>query len=242
LVEAGEKTGNVDRLFGDFIRHDLGHPQIDAAFRAVLRVSAHSMLQHDVEQAKLGWSHCLTLPQSAFGLSSVTTDRKLALAAALVWITAYRSVLSDRDLDLGWQPQPIKDASVLEALQTSPAAAASRVWHAPDSELSEIRRILATEASIRNDVHLVKYTRACLDMGVFDPEYIRLSGGRRVPLRGLDGRGAARDNRRGAPRRPHHALKRRARSQRSWGAVRHHVSDRPLLQKLDSLQRVVKRP
>ena len=73
LVEAGEKTGNVDRLFGDFIRHDLGHPQIDAAFRAVLRVSAHRMLQHDVEQAKLGWSHCLTLPQSAFGLSSVTT-------------------------------------------------------------------------------------------------------------------------------------------------------------------------
>jgi hypothetical protein len=174
LVEAGEKTGNVDTLFGDFIRHDLSQPQIDAAFRAVLRVSAHSMLQDDLQQAKFGWSHCLNLPQSAFGLSSVTTNRKLALAAALVWIAAYRSVLSDRALDLGWQPQPIKDASVLEALQTSPAAAASRVWHAPDGELSAIRRILATEASIRNDIHLVKYTRACLDMGGFDPEHVRL--------------------------------------------------------------------
>ena len=174
LVEAGEKTGNVDTLFGDFIRHDLSHPQIDAAFRAVLRVSAYSMLQHDLEHAKFGWSHCMTLPQSAFGLSSVTMDRKLALAAALVWIVAYRSVLSDRALDFGWHPQPIKDASVLEALQTSPAAAASRVWHAPDAELSPIRRILATEASIRNDIHLVKYTRACLDMGAFDPEHVRL--------------------------------------------------------------------
>lgn len=174
LVEAGEKTGNVDTLFGDFIRHDLSQLQIDAAFRAVLRVSAHSMLQHDLEQAKFGWSHCLNLPQSAFGLSSVTTNRKLALAAALVWIVAYRSVLSDRALDLGWHPRLIKDASVLEALQTSPAAAASRVWHAPDGELSSIRRILATEASIRNDIHLVKYTRACLDMGTFDPEHVRL--------------------------------------------------------------------
>jgi hypothetical protein len=72
LVEAGEKTGNVDALFGDFIRHNLSRPQIDAAFRAVLRVSAHGMLQDDLDQAKFGWSHCLTLPQSAFGLSSVT--------------------------------------------------------------------------------------------------------------------------------------------------------------------------
>jgi hypothetical protein len=174
LVEAGEKTGNVDTLFGDFIRHDLSQPQIDAAFRAVLRVSAHSMLQDDLEQAKFGWSHCLNLPQSAFGLSSVTTNPKPALAAALVWVVAYRSVLSDRPLDLGWHPQLIKDASVLEALQTSPAAAASRVWHAPDGELSAIRRILATEASIRNDIHLVKYTRACLDMGTFDPGHVRL--------------------------------------------------------------------
>jgi hypothetical protein len=174
LVEAGERTGNVDTLFGDFIRHDLSQPQIDAAFRAVLQVSAHSMLQHHLEQAKFGWSHCLTLPQSAFGLSSMTADRKLALAAALVWIIAYRSVLSDRALNLGWHPQPIKGASVLEALQTSPAAAAARVWHAPDGELAAIRRILATEASIRNDIHLVKYTRACLDMGTFDPEHVRL--------------------------------------------------------------------
>ena len=174
LVEAGEKTGNADVLFGDFIRHDLSRAQIDASFRAVLRVCAHSMLQDDIAQAKFGWTHCLTLPQSACGLSSLNTDRKLALAAALVWITAYRSVLSDRALDFNWAPAKTKEASVLEALGTSPQVAAARVWHAGEAELPEIRRALATQASIRNDIHLVKYTRACFDMGSFDPAYSRL--------------------------------------------------------------------
>ena len=105
LVEEGEATGNADSLFGDLIRHDLDRAQIDAAFRAVLRVCARSMLQDDVNQAKFGWTHCLTLPQSACGLASLNTDRKLALAATLVWITAYRSVLSRRSLDLDWIPK-----------------------------------------------------------------------------------------------------------------------------------------
>jgi hypothetical protein len=49
------------------------------------------------------------------------------------------------------------------------------VWYASDAELAEIRTALATEASIRNDLHLVKYTRATLDMGAFDPDHTRLS-------------------------------------------------------------------
>ena len=90
-----------------------------------LRVCAHSMLQDDIQQAKFGWTHCLTLPQSACGLSSMNTDRKLALAAALVWITAYRSILSRRSLDFNWTPSKTKDASVLEALHASPEVAAA---------------------------------------------------------------------------------------------------------------------
>jgi hypothetical protein len=60
------------------------------------------------------------------------------------------------------------------ALYTSPQVAVGRVWHADESEWPEIRVALATEASIRNDQHLVKYTRATLDMGSFDPAYTRL--------------------------------------------------------------------
>ena len=140
LLQAGEQTGNVDALFGDYIRHDLTDEQIDAAFRAILRASGHSMLQHDLQQSKFGWSHCLTLPQAALGLSSMGADRKLALAAAFVWITAYRSVLSDQALDFGWVPSRVTDASFREALHTSPAVAAARAWHATDAELPGLRR------------------------------------------------------------------------------------------------------
>jgi hypothetical protein len=114
------------------------------------------------------------LPQAACGLASLNADRKLALAASLVWTTAYRSVLSDRGIDPHWEPAKAQDVSVKEALQTSPQMAAARVWWATDEELPAIRRTLASEASIRNDIHLVKYTRACFDMGAFDPVHARL--------------------------------------------------------------------
>jgi hypothetical protein len=174
VIEAGEATGNADSLFGDLIKHDLDRAQIDAAFRAGLRVCARSMLEDDIKQAKFGWTHCLTLPQSACGLASLNTDRKLALGATLVWTTAYRSILSRRSLDLDWTPEKVTGPSIHEALYTSPQVAVGRVWHADESEWPEIRVALATEASIRNDQHLVKYTRATLDMGAFDPGYTRL--------------------------------------------------------------------
>lgn len=148
---------------------------MDAAFRAVLRVCAHSMLQDDLDHAKFGWSHCLTLPQAACGLSALNMDRKLALATTLVWITSYRSVLSKKNLDFSWVPKKTgADMSLEEALNTSPAVAAARVWHADESELPGIVETLATNASIRNDQHLVKYTRACFDIGSFDPTHRQL--------------------------------------------------------------------
>jgi hypothetical protein len=175
LMEAGEANGNADRFFGDFIKHDLTSEQMDASFRAVLRICAHSMLQDDVNQAKFGWSHCLTLPQAACGLSSLNMDRKLALAATLVWISAYRSELSSRRLDFTWMPRKIDESmSIREALHSSPDVAAARVWHADFAEYPLIIQSLATQASIRNDQHLVKYSRACIDMGSFDPTHKHL--------------------------------------------------------------------
>lgn len=175
LISSGEATGSPDALFADFVFHDLTDEQIDAAFRAILRTCAHNMLQHSTSFAKFGWSHCLTLPQAACGLSSVNMNRKLALAAALVWITAYRTVLSDHDLALDWQPKPLaKPMTLAEALQAGPDAASARVWNADASEVPLIKQTLATQASIRTDQHLIKYTRACLDMVSFDHEQERL--------------------------------------------------------------------
>jgi len=132
------------------------------------------MLQDDISHAKFGWSHCLTLPQAACGLSSLNVNRKLALASTLVWITAYRSALSRRDLHF-WVPEKLTTTvSLWEALNTSPSVAASRVWYGDPAEVPMTRQVLATQASIRNDQHLVKYTRACFDMGSFDPVHKQL--------------------------------------------------------------------
>ena len=76
VIQAGESTGNAESLFGDLIRHDLSRAQLEAAFRAILRVAARSMLQDELRQAKFGWTHCLTLPQSACGLASLSNDPK----------------------------------------------------------------------------------------------------------------------------------------------------------------------
>ena len=37
-----------------------------------------------------------------------------------------------------------------------------------------MQRTLASEAAVRNDQHLAKYTRACFDLCAFDPESWRL--------------------------------------------------------------------
>lgn len=173
LMEAAENSTTIEDFFADFIRRDLTTEQIDAAFRAVLRVCAHAMLQDTRQQAKFGWSHCLTLPQAASGLSSLNLHRKLGLATTLVWVMAYRTILSDRALDFSYRPKPF-GGSLREALETGPEAAAGRFWHADPREVGEMQRILASEAAVRNDQHLVKYTRACFDLCGFDPTSWRL--------------------------------------------------------------------
>lgn len=174
-LTATEEAGRVNEMFGELMQYELTNEQIDAAFRAVMRVSAHSMLQDDLGQAKFGWSHGLTMPQAAFGLSSFNINRKLALASTLVWITSRRCISGSVPLDFDWEPKkPALSTTLQEALHTSPHAAAARVWHAERFERPQIIQTLATEASIRNDQHLVKYVRACLDLTTFDPLHERL--------------------------------------------------------------------
>lgn len=202
LMEAAEATGTVEDYFAEFIRHDLTSEQIDAAFRAVLRSCAHSMLQDTRRQAKFGWSHCLTLPQAACGLSSLNLHRKLGLATTLVWATAYRTILSDKALDFKYRPKVFR-GSLREALETGPDAAAGRFWHADPGEVGDMQRILASEAAVRNDQHLAKYTRACFDLCGFDPQgwrfyhasaatlsaiWIAETPREKIPERFLDGR------------------------------------------------------
>ena len=174
VVEAGERTGNADELFGIYMRHRMTDEEIDATFRAIMRVAAQSMLQHSTDNAKFGWSHCLSQPQAACGLASAGSHRKLCLGASFVWISAFRSVVSQSELDLAWTPPRVEAATFDESLNDSPGSAAAHVWYASDEDLPLIRQEIATRASIRNDQHLVKYVRACFDMSGFDPGATRL--------------------------------------------------------------------
>src|ERR1035438_1423028 len=61
-----------------------------------------------------------------------------------------------------------------EALVHSPRAAASVAWFTRQDERPRIEQTIATEAAIRNDAHLVKYTWACLDAAAQDPTHAPL--------------------------------------------------------------------
>jgi hypothetical protein len=169
IMETGERTGTIDRLFGALMAADLSDAEIDAGFRAIARVSATLALQTRSTDA-----HPLTIPQAAWGLSSSHFHRKLALACALVWITSYRIVGSGK-LDFSQQPRPpAGNVSFQEAIERGPEVAAARFWHARPEESLEVERVLASEASVRGSQHLAKYTRACLDMTALDPPSRRL--------------------------------------------------------------------
>jgi hypothetical protein len=61
-----------------------------------------------------------------------------------------------------------------EALVHSPRAAASVAWFARQDERPRIDQTIATDAAIRNDAHLVKYTWACLEAAAQDPTHAAL--------------------------------------------------------------------
>lgn len=170
LMEAAERSGVADRLFGELMRTHLVDDDIDAGFRAIAKVAAHIMLQSDNLDA-----HRMTQPQAAFGLSHYHPARKLALGSALVWITGYRAEGDKSRLDFDFQPPPAPPGMGLrEALEAAPEVAASRFWWSAPEEAGQAYELLATEAAVRGKQHFVKYTRACFDMAALHPPDERL--------------------------------------------------------------------
>lgn len=118
-------------------------PASNSAAKAVLRVAARSMLLDDPEHAPYGWSHCLTLPQAVLGLRASSSDPDRALAIAATQVMAFRSGLS-----------------------AGPLAAFDQRDHQPSMSAAAI----TTAAATSHDAHVVKYTLACLDAALADPE------------------------------------------------------------------------
>ena len=146
----------------------------DAAHASITRVAAASMLQDSPGHAKYGWTHCLTIPHGLWAINDrvAEKDRALWLASAVAYgfrVTAGRSVVTT-DHQLERTPLAFDDA-----LLACPKLAAAAAFHASAGDAEEdVRTALATQASIRNDAHLVKCTLSCLDLARRDSAYARL--------------------------------------------------------------------
>jgi hypothetical protein len=165
LVRGAECRGVLARLL-----------QEDGTFAApsrppvqLLRVAAQAMLQGPGDYAPYSWTHCLTLAQGALRAAQWTPDAYAGAYVAATYVASHLSAYAAEPLDLDYRPGPTK-LTLERALLDSPAAAAGAAWYAPEQAVP----ILASRASAHPDAHRVKYTLACLDAAVEDPEAHRL--------------------------------------------------------------------
>ena len=176
MMQATEQAGLPDALLGDALLTNSDEVKCERALRTACRIAALSMLEDNPEPAKYYWTHCLTLPHAAWALTRFLPGRFFAAEAAhtaATWVMAIRASHGNGNL----KPFPDLDhvdMDLTEALVRSPRAAASAAWFARQDERPRIEGILAAEAAVRNDAHLVKYTWACLDSAAQDPEHAPL--------------------------------------------------------------------
>ena len=129
------------------------------------------MLEDRPDEAKYGWTHCLTLPHASWALTRFLPGRSFAVEAAhtaATWLMTIRASHGNGNLKPSPELERV-EIDLTEALVHSPRAAASVAWFARQDERSRIGETIATEAAIRNDAHLVRYTWACLDAASQDP-------------------------------------------------------------------------
>jgi len=171
IMQAIEQAGLPDRLLGDALLSSTDEAGCSAALRTVCRIAALSMLEDQPDYAKYGWTHCLTMPHAAGSLTALRPSRSFAAEAAhaaATWVIGFRAAGGNGNLKFAPELPP-PQVDLAEALVHSPRAAASAAWFARTGDRPLLEQTLATEAAIRNDAHLVKYTWACLDAAAQDP-------------------------------------------------------------------------
>jgi hypothetical protein len=152
------------------LRQPLATLPLPTIERMLLRTAAQSMLQDDPAQAPYGWTHCMTLPLALLANRDVSRAPRRLCAIAATYVYAFRATMSNVAIDLEWQPEPIgRDARQDDTPQTRAAVA----FHTPHSERQALRTQLANFAATHRDAHLAKYTLACFDASVRDPEFRR---------------------------------------------------------------------
>ncbi|RDD61893.1 hypothetical protein [Ferruginivarius sediminum] len=168
IVQETESAGLPHRLLAGGWRGAAETPETwNAALRGMVRAAADSMVQDTAAHAKLGWTHCLTIPQAVWAVAPMVRDPLAAVRFASVLTLAFRAGLGQHELsDTLDLPDPKLDIS--EALTADPQTAAASAYHAAGRDEDGLRTVLATGAAVRADTHLVKFTLAALDTARMD--------------------------------------------------------------------------
>ena len=172
IMHAAERAGLPRKVIDALLpREGPAADVTDQVFAAICRVAALAMIEDPVQpqQTKYGWTHCLTLPQAAWEISVAVPDHAFALRAAATYVVGMRAAIGRKakltaDPKLGAARMPLA-----HALAQSPETAAAAAWHASADTSEDVFSLLATEASIRADAHLVKYVLACHDASRRNP-------------------------------------------------------------------------
>ena len=168
IVQTGEEAG----LLKDFLA---GIPPSSPEKRnqlllnLTLNASALSMIQEGVEHSKYGWTHCFTLPQAAWSLAPMLDDHIQLPQVTCSWLLGFQSTLSRVKYAYDFEPPKIT-GSLSDALNSSPSEAAAVAFHSAREDHPDIVTELATQALIRQDAHLNKYVRACIDATRMNPQ------------------------------------------------------------------------
>ena len=173
IMDQAERSGVASRLLSGVAglpgRAAGERVDLAAVSRDVCRVAAWSMLQEPHDQARYGWTHCLTLPQAVLVVAAVGSSPERAAAVAATHLVGFRAALGTVTLDPEWAPPRPETESFDQAILAGPSEAAAWAWHmAPDGQAALVAD-LATEASQHEDAHLVKYTLASIDAARADP-------------------------------------------------------------------------
>lgn len=149
------------------IMHDLGVIRVlsrdtrcsTVLFRTMCRMAAFSMLAESDEYARLGWTHCLTLPLASWRLAETTEETLEALVAALIYFSAFRCAYATRNISSEMV------SAKLDELRGSTSAQSGYRF----TEENHFRW-LASQASIRADAHCAKYVAGCKMAADLDPD------------------------------------------------------------------------
>jgi hypothetical protein len=83
-------------------------------------------------------------------------------------VASFRAALGNGALNTTPAIQPVT-LQIADALRQSREAAVASAWHAAPEQREQLIGLLASEAAIRIDAHLIKFTRTCFDLVLMDP-------------------------------------------------------------------------